>query len=166
MVVEKDKIVSIQYQATDETGTVVDSNAGMEPLEYLHGYGNILKGLEDALIGSTITEEKKITLTADQAYGEFDPELIIEVDRDQFHEESEELQLGSLVQSSEGHELMITDIDGDKIILDGNHPLAGRTLHYSVTIMNIRDASPEELSHKHTHSHDHQCDGSGSCGCH
>ncbi len=166
MIVEKDRIVSIQYQAIDETGAVVDTNAGMEPLEYLHGYGNILKGLEEALTGLQISEEKKITLTADQAYGQFDPELIIEVDRDQFHEESEELQLGSLVQSSEGQELMITDIDGDKVILDGNHPLAGRTLQYSVTIMNIRQPSPEELSHGHAHDQDQNCDGSGNCGCH
>lgn len=168
MIVEKDKIISIQYSATDETGAVVDSNAGMEPLEYLHGYGNILQGLEEALTGLRVSEEKKVTLTAGQAYGDFDPELVIEVDRKQFHDSGEEIQLGTLVQSSEGQELLVTDIDGDKIILDGNHPLAGRTLQYSVTVMNIRQPSPEELSHGHAHHHDQDqnCDGSGDCGCH
>lgn len=165
MVVEKDKIVSIAYNATDETGAVVDSNDGLEPLEYLHGYGNILQSLENALTGLQVAEEKKITLTPGEAYGDFDPQLVFEVSRTQFPEGAEQVQLGTMVQSSDGQELVVTDIDGDKIILDGNHPLAGRTLLYSVTIKNIRQPTPEELSHGHAHHHDHNCDG-GSCGCH
>jgi FKBP-type peptidyl-prolyl cis-trans isomerase SlyD len=164
MVVEKDKIVSIEYNATDETGEVVDSNDGLEPLEYLHGHGNILQSLENALTGLQIAAEKKITLTPGEAYGEFDPQLVFEVSRTQFPEGAEQVQLGTMVQSSDGQELIVTDIDGDKIILDGNHPLAGRTLHYSVTIKNIRQPTPEELSHGHAHHHDHNC--GGSCGCH
>lgn len=164
MIVEKDKIVSITYHATDETGAIVDSNADFEPLEYLHGHGNILENLETAIDGLQIAEEKKVTLTPEQAYGEFDPELVFEVSRDQFPEGAEQVQLGTMVQSSDGQELLVTDIDGDKIVLDGNHPLAGRILHYNITVKNIRQPTPEELSHGHAHKVQGNDCGDG-CGC-
>ncbi len=162
MVVEKNKVVSISYSATDETGQVVDSNLEFEPLQYLHGHGNILEPLEAELNGLGVDEEKNVVLAPDQAYGNFDPELVFEVTREQFPEGAAELQRGSTVQSSDGLELMVTDIDGDKIVLDGNHPLAGRTLQFSVTIKGIREATEEELSHQHAHAA-HTAQG-GSCG--
>jgi FKBP-type peptidyl-prolyl cis-trans isomerase SlyD len=168
MIVEKDKVVSIQYNATDETGTVVDSNTDFEPLEYLHGHGNILENLENALNGLQVAEEKKITLAPGEAYGEFNPELVFEVNRDQFPEGAGQVQPGTMVQSSDGQELIVTDVDGDKIVLVGNHPLAGRTLHFSVTIKNIRQPTAEELSHGHVHhAHTHGNNSCGDgCGCH
>ncbi|MBX3241547.1 MAG: peptidylprolyl isomerase [Chitinophagaceae bacterium] len=161
MIVEKNKVVSISYAATDDSGNVVDSNFDFEPLEYLHGHGNILQTLEMELDGLKVDEEKKVTLSAGQAYGDFDPELVFEVSREQFPEGAAGLELGSMVQSSDGMELIVTDIDGEKIVLDGNHPLAGRTLHFSVIVKNIREATSEELSHQHAHKHEH---GDGSCG--
>lgn len=171
MIVEKDKVVSIQYNATDETGAIVDSNADMEPLEYLHGHGNILQHLEAALEGLQIAEEKKITLTPAEAYGDFDPELVVEVSRDQFPDGAHSVEPGLLVRDSNGQELIVTDVDGDKIVLDGNHPLAGRTLHYTVTIKSIRQPTTQELMHGHVHqAHSHNdgcCGGNGEgCGCH
>ena len=97
MTVEKDKVVSIQYNATDETGTVVDSNTEFEPLEYLHGHGNILETLENALSGLQIAEEKKITLSPGEAYGEFNSELVFEVNREQFPEGAEHAYCGGTV---------------------------------------------------------------------
>ncbi|MCC6289203.1 MAG: peptidylprolyl isomerase [Agriterribacter sp.] len=167
MVVEKDKVVSIQYSASDEQGNIVDGNMDFEPLEYLHGHDNILAGLENALTGLKIDEEKKVVLTPGEAYGDFNPELVFEVSRQQFPEGADGLQLGTMVQASDGQELLVTDIDGDKIILDGNHPFAGRTLEFAVTIKNIREASAEELSHGHVHNahtHHHEHKGDGSCG--
>lgn len=167
MIVEKDKVVSISYSATDETGNVVDSNIDFEPLEYLHGHGNILENLEKALNGLKISEEAKVTLQPSDAYGEFNPELVFEVSREQFPEGANNLQVGTMVQSSDGLELLVTDVDGEKIILDGNHPLAGRTLDFSVTITGIREATSEELSHGHAHNahtHHHHNHGEGSCG--
>lgn len=167
MIVEKDKVISIQYSATDETGAVVDSNMDVEPLEYLHGYGNILENLEKELTGLEMSQEKQVLLVPEQAYGDFDPELVFEVSRQQFPQGAESIELGNVVQSSDGQQLMVTDIDGDKIILDGNHPLAGRTLHFSVIIKNIREATSEELAHGHAHA---QSSGDGhcgpDCGCH
>jgi len=164
MVVEKNKVVSISYSAIDDTGNVVDSNLDFEPLEYLHGHGNILQTLEAELNGLKKDDEKKVTLTADQAYGEFNPELVVEVNREQFPEGVGNLELGAMVQSSDGQELIVTDIDGERIVLDGNHPLAGRTLHFSVTIRSVREATAEELSHQHAHAHNDGSCGSG-CGC-
>jgi len=95
--------------------------------------------------------------------------LVFEVSRDQFPEGAEGLQPGVMVQSSDGQELLVTDIDNEKIILDGNHPLAGRTLHFAVTIKDIREATAEEIAHGHVHNahthhhHDHEQKG-GSCG--
>jgi FKBP-type peptidyl-prolyl cis-trans isomerase SlyD len=152
MVVEKDKVVSIHYSVSDEAGNIVDGNIDFEPLEYLHGHNNILEGLEKALTGLKISEEKKVTLTPAESYGEFNPELVFEVSREQFLEGANDLQLGTVVQASDGQELIVTDIDGDKIILDGNHPLAGRTLEFVVTVKNIRDAGAEEISHGHVHN--------------
>lgn len=173
MIVEKDRVVSISYNATDETGTVVDSNLDFEPLEYLHGHGNILETLENALTGLQVDEAKKVTLQPDQAYGDFNPELVFEVSKEQFPEGAANLQIGTMVQSSDGLELVVTDMDGEKIILDGNHPLAGKTLEFSVTIKGIRNASDEELSHghahnAHTHHHEEKDKGEGcgpGCGC-
>ncbi|MCO5240408.1 MAG: peptidylprolyl isomerase [Chitinophagaceae bacterium] len=169
MIVEKDKVISIQYFATDETGTVVDSNMESEPLEYLHGHGNILQSLEAALEGLQTAEEKKVLLSPEEAYGEFNPELVFEVMRDQFPEGADQLQPGTLVQSSDGQELLVTDVDDNKIVLDGNHPLAGRTLQYTVTIQSIRQPTDEELSHGHVHhghAHGDSCCGNDGCGCH
>lgn len=172
MTVEKDKIVSISYNATDESGAVVDSNIDFEPLEYLHGHGNILENLEKALNGLKVTEETKVTLLPAEAYGDFNPELVFEVNREQFPEGANNLQIGTMVQSSDGLELLVTDMDGEKIILDGNHPLAGRTLDFSVTITSIREATAEEISHGHAHNahthHHHEAKAGGcgpSCGC-
>lgn len=165
MVVEKNKVVSISYSATDEAGHVVDSNLDFEPLQYLHGHGNILQTLEAELNGLQVDEEKKVTLSAERAYGNFDPELVFEVSREQFPEGATGLELGSMVQSSDGVELIVTDIDGDKIVLDGNHPLAGRTLQFSVTIRGIREATEEELSHQHAHAHTHGDNCGNGCGC-
>ena len=169
MIVENDKVISIQYTAKDEAGTIVDGNVDFEPLEYLHGYGNILEGLEKALIGLKTAEETTVVLAPSQAYGDFNPELVYEVSRQQFPEGADGLQLGTMVQASDGQELIVTDIDGDKVILDGNHPFAGRTLQFDVTIKDIRNATEEEISHghvhnAHTHHHHHSNKDGGSCG--
>lgn len=169
MTVEKDKVISIQYTAKDESGNVVDGNIDFEPLEYLHGHGNILEALEKALTGLKVAEEKKIVLAPAEAYGDFNPELVYEVTRSQFPEGADSLQLGAMVQASDGQELLVTDIDGDKIILDGNHPFAGRTLEFDVTIKDIREATAEEMAHGHVHNahthHHSKEDGSCGSGC-
>ncbi|MGN6440269.1 MAG: FKBP-type peptidyl-prolyl cis-trans isomerase [Agriterribacter sp.] len=169
MIVEKNKVVSIQYNAKDDSGNIVDTNMDFEPLEYLHGHHNILQNLEDALTGLKTEDEKNVVLNADEAYGAFNPELVFEVSREQFPEGANNLQLGTMVQSSDGMELIVTDMDGEKIILDGNHPLAGKTLHFSVTIKSIREATAEEIEHghvhnAHTHHHHHSQDQSNGCG--
>ncbi|PWU00182.1 MAG: peptidylprolyl isomerase [Bacteroidetes bacterium] len=155
MKVSNDKVVSIQYLATDESGNIVDSNEGQEPLEYLHGYNNILAGLEEALSGLAEKEEAKVVLKPENAYGEYDSKLVFEVEKSQFSEDAAALDIGTMVQSSDGMELIVTKMEGSKVTLDANHPLAGKTLHFNVKIQKIREATPEEIDHGHVHSHNH-----------
>ena len=155
MKVSNDKVVSIHYLATDETGNIVDSNEGQEPLEYLHGYNNILAGLEDALTGLAEEEETRIILNPENAYGDYDSKLVFEVEESQFSENASALEIGTIVQSSDGMELLVTKIEGSKVTLDANHPLAGKTLHFNVKIRKIREATREEIDHGHVHSHNH-----------
>ena len=155
MKVSNDKVVSIHYLATDESGNIVDSNEGQEPLEYLHGYNNILEGLENALTGLGEQEETKIILEPENAYGDYDSKLVFEVEKSQFSEDAGALDVGTMVQSSDGMELTVTKIEGNKVTLDANHPLAGKRLHFNVKIKKIREATSEEIDHGHVHSHNH-----------
>src|SRR3569833_2975420 len=141
MRVAKHKVVSIDYTLTDGQGTVIDSSSGQQPLVYIHGLGNIIPGLEVALEGKSTGEHVHAVLAPDQAYGE----------RMRFHAMSE---AGPRV-------VTVVGVEGDQVTIDGNHPLAGMTLHFDVTIADVRDASEEETSHGHAHgpgAHDHLCD--------
>lgn len=149
-------VVTIDYTLTVD-GEILDSSDEEGPLDYLHGHDNILYGLEKELTGMQVGESKKVTVNPDEGYGEVDPQAFIELPRDEFPE-NVPLELGI--------ELEITDHDGEtmfaKIIevgeeilrLDTNHPLAGKTLHFDVTIKGIRKASPEEIDHGHAHFND------------
>jgi FKBP-type peptidyl-prolyl cis-trans isomerase SlyD len=156
MIVAPDKVVSIHYQAMDETGTIVDSNEDESPLDYLHGYGNILQGLEDALTGLSDQAETKVRLAPKDAYGHYDPAMVFEVNQDQFPDGGASIEEGAVVQSSDGMELLVTKVEKDKVTLDANHPLSGKTLDFTLKITAIRDATEEEIAHGHVHSHPHE----------
>ncbi len=151
--VADDVVVSLDYSLTVDD-QVIDSTEGEEPLEFLQGHQNIIPGLEDALQGMKIGDSKVVTVPAAQAYGEIDPENIVDVPRDEFPaeiplEEGTELE----VKNSDGEVLTATiaSISAESIKLDFNHPLAGKTLTFDVTIADLREASEEELAHGHVH---------------
>ena len=156
MIVAPDKVASIHYHAIDESGNIVDSNEDEAPLDYLHGYGNILQGLEDALAGLSEDGETKVRLTPKDAYGDYDPEMVFEVNQDQFPDGGSSLEEGAVVQSSDGMELLVTRVENDKVTLDANHPLSGKTLDFTLKVTAIRDATEEEIAHGHVHSHPHE----------
>ncbi len=142
----QDKVVAINYRLTVD-GNEVDSTAGREPMSYLHGHGNIIPGLESALEGRQIGDEVAVELGPDEGYGQRDDERMVQVARDQLGFEPE---VGAVVRAQlpDGREqhLMIAEVDGDQVTLDGNHPLAGETLHFEVSIDSVRDASSHELA--------------------
>jgi FKBP-type peptidyl-prolyl cis-trans isomerase SlyD len=154
MLIATNKAVSIDYTLTNDAGEVIDSSAGGAPLVYLHGTGNLIVGLEKALEGKQAGDEVKVAIEPEEAYGEYSAELVATLGRDMF-EGVEELEVGMQFHASapDGGMQIVTirDIDGDNVIVDGNHPLAGQRLHFDVKIVAVRDASPEEIAHGHIH---------------
>ena len=161
MLIDTNKVITINYTLKDDAGKLIDeSNDGS--FCYLHGADNIIPGMEQALHGKAKDDQLQLSLKPEQAYGEYVEALTQVVDRSMF-DVNDNIEAGMQfhAQSENGQTIMITvtEVDGDKITIDGNHPLAGETLHYDITVIDVRDATEEEISHGHVHtpghSHDH-----------
>ena len=153
MEISKDAVVSIDYKLTNDDGQVLDSSEGREPLSYLHGHGNLIPGLETALAGKKSGDAVQTTLAPADGYGVRDESLVQDVPRDRF-DPSVELKAGMQFQAEtpEGMRLIrVVDVQGDQVKVDGNHPLADVTLNFDVKVVDVREATPEELSHGHAH---------------
>ena len=144
--VENDIVVGINYRLTVSDGTEVDTTDGREPLEYLHGHENIVSGLEKALEGCQVGDSLDVEFGPEEAYGVRDPQREIEITRGQLGFDPE---VGTIVQAQlpDGREqhLMIAKVDGETVTLDGNHPLAGETLRFEVSVASLREATADEL---------------------
>jgi len=151
--IENDVVVVMDYSLTVD-GEVVDSSEENGPIAFLQGHGNIIPGLERELAGMKIGDRKQVTVSPADGYGELDPESFVDVPRAEFPAEIP-LELGTEIQVAmdDGSEdiAIISDIKADKIQLDFNHPLAGKTLYFDVTITDLREATEEELEHGHAH---------------
>lgn len=160
MQISKHKAVAIEYTLTNDSGEVIDTSEGQDPLSYLHGAGNLISGLEQALEGKSAGDALQVTISPEDAYGQRIDELVQIVPRDRF-EGADELEVGMRFHASSDHGetlVTITDVSDDEVTVDGNHPLAGETLHFEVKIVDVRDASEEEVEHGHIHGpggHDH-----------
>jgi FKBP-type peptidyl-prolyl cis-trans isomerase SlyD len=153
MKIEKDKVVSIEYTLRDDNGEILDSSEGREPLAYLHGNGNLIPGLEAQLEGRSANESLKVAVAPADGYGEFDSAQIVEVPRDQFTGVAD-LAVGMQFTASgpEGQRIVtVTKVGLETVTVDGNHPLAGQTLNFDVKIVDVREATADELSHGHVH---------------
>lgn len=146
-------VVTIDYTLKDDEGTVLDSsNEGN--FAYLHGAHNIIPGLENALTGKSAGDEVEVSVSPAEGYGERNDSMIQAVPRDMFDSE-QEIQVGMQfhAQSPEGEMIVVTvtDVEDDNITVDGNHPLAGVNLNFGVKVVDVREASQEELDHGHVH---------------
>lgn len=154
MQIAANKAVSIDYTLTNDAGEVIDSSAGGAPLVYLHGAGNIIVGLEKALVGKQAGDEVKVAVEPEEAYGEYSADLVATLNRSMF-EGVDELEVGMQFHASgpDGGMQIVTirELEGDDVIVDGNHPLAGQRLNFAVKVVNVRDASQEEIAHGHIH---------------
>ena len=159
MQISKHKVVSMDYTLTDDQGTVIDTSKGREPLAYIQGIGNIIPGLEAALEGRTEGESVTVRVEPEQGYGERDETLLRVVPRNLFDVEEVQAGMQFHAQSEEGTEVVtVVGVTDEEVTVDSNHPLAGVALNFDVTIVEVRDASEEELSHGHVHGpggHDH-----------
>ena len=152
MQIENRKVVTLEYTLTDESGEILDTSKDSEPLVYLHGSGNIIPGLEGALSGKSEGESLQVTVQPADAYGDRDESLMQTVPKDRFGGEDVEVGMQFQARGPEGPVLLtIVDIEDDAVTVDANHPLAGRVLSFDVTVLNVRDATLEELTHGHVH---------------
>lgn len=153
MQITTDTVVTIHYTLKDDSGTVLDSSAGGEPFAYLQGHGYLVPGLEKALEGKEGGHSIAVTLAPAEAYGARDAALVKRVPRRSL-QNAGEIRKGMQLQArtEEGVRLFtVTGITGDMVMLDGNHPLADRTLHFEVEVVSVRAATAEELEHGHVH---------------
>ena len=154
MQIAENTVVSIHYTLTNDAGETLDSSLERnEPLAYLHGHGNIIPGLEGALSGKSSGDKLDVTVEPTEGYGERHDALIQEVPKEAF-QGAEELAPGMQfqAQTEAGPRLFtITQVDGDQVTVDGNHPLAGERLHFAVEITEVREATKTELEHGHVH---------------
>jgi len=154
MKIGNNSVVSLQYKLTNNTGEVLDSSEGDEPLVYLHGSDSIIPGLENALTGKSVGEQLQVTIPPEEGYGDFDDTLIQVIPRDAF-EGIDEIQPGMQFQAEnpEGQLqiVCVKEIADDGITIDANHPLAGQVLNFDVTVELVREATAEELKHGHVH---------------
>jgi len=153
MQIGKHKVVTFDYTLTNSDGEVLDTSKGQEPLAYIHGTGFMIPGLERAMEEKSAGDAFSVTVEAKDAYGDRDEELVKEVERSMFGD-VEKLEAGMQFQtdSDGGIEVVtVTAVDDDKVTVDGNHPLADATLHFDVQVVDVREASQEELEHGHVH---------------
>jgi FKBP-type peptidyl-prolyl cis-trans isomerase SlyD len=166
MNVTKNRVVSIDYTLRDEKNNLIDTTSGAEPLNYLHGFENIIPGLEKALEGKSRGDHFSVNLPAAEAYGERDETLIAEIPLENFKGVGEvKPGMQFHTRDSNGIRLVtVTKVADNMVTIDGNHPLAGINLNFDVTIAGIREATEEELMHGHIHGQDHCGCEDGDCG--
>ncbi len=151
--VRNDTVVSIDYTVRLDNGEILDSTEDSAPLEYLHGYNNIISGLEKALEGMGVGEQREITVAPAEAYGERSEEAAAWYPREAFPVEDLEPGMTFQVEDDEGRPVLIhvSEVEDKRVLVDYNHPLAGETLHFEVEVVDVRPATPEELEHGHAH---------------
>lgn len=183
MKVAKDLVVSIAYQVRTDDGVLVDEAPTKAPLNYLHGRGSLISGLEKALEGRQVGEHFDVSVDANNAYGEHDANLVQRVPKEVFMG-VDELQVGMrfLADTDQGAiPVEITLVEEEHVVVDGNHMLVGKKLNFNVEVMAIREVTDEEKEHGYVHDPhapqgneccgghvhgDHCCGGHGECGCH
>lgn len=192
------KVIGIEYTLKDaKTGEQLDTNVGQAPLEFVSGKGQIIKGLEDKLVNMSANEEADVLVEPKDGYGEYNDEAVQTLPKEQFAgiELSEGMSLYGQGEHGETIQVVVKSFDDTSVTIDYNHPMAGRTLMFSVAILSLRDATEEEVQTGvvggmaamgggccggggHSHSHGGGCCGSnddhghdhghshGGCGCH
>lgn len=152
--VANNMVVTFHYTLKDNEGQVLDTSSGAEPLSYLHGHGQIVPGLEGALLGKAPGAQFNVKVQAAEGYGEHQDELIISVPKSEWTLPAE-VGPGEIVelQSTDGQIVpaRIAEITDDLVVLDANHPLAGEDLFFEIELTGVRAATPEELAHGHAH---------------
>ncbi|GAA0259485.1 FKBP-type peptidyl-prolyl cis-trans isomerase [Rhodanobacter caeni] len=153
MQIAQNAVAAFHYTLTDDEGQVIDSSKGREPLTYLHGGGQIVPGLEKQMEGRGAGDKFTADVSPEEGYGVHHAELLQEVPREAF-QGVDDIQPGMQFQGRgpQGEiNVTVTKVEDGKVFIDGNHPLAGKTLHFDIEVTHVREATGEELAHGHVH---------------
>ena len=153
MSIKKDSVVTFNYTLKDDAGAEIDSSAPGEPLAYLHGHGNLVPGLERELEGKNAGDKLTVKVAPADGYGERNKDLIQKIPRRSL-KGINQITVGMRLQAQtpEGpRPVVVTAVTGDMVTIDGNHPLAGQNLNFDIELVEVRDATAEELAHGHVH---------------
>lgn len=160
MPIRRDSVVTLHYTLKDEAGEVLESSSPGPPLSYLHGRGQLIPGLERELEGHSAGERLSVKVAPADGYGEYDAALVERVPRRSLKGLAS-IKVGMKLRASTGsgsRTVTVTRVAGDLVTVDGNHPLAGRSLDFDVEITDVRAATEDELAHGHVHGpggHEH-----------
>lgn len=159
--IKKDMVVSIKYRLTNGTGEVLDEADVAEPFSYLHGHHQVIPGMEQGLDGLKVGDKKKLTITPDEGYGEVNEQLKLTLKKEVFPKDfpcEPGMQFQADLGGGHRNAFTIIEVVGNEVKVDGNHPLAGETLHFDIEVLEVRPATKEEMQHSHAHGkdgHDH-----------
>ncbi len=157
LIVGDGQVVSMEYTLRVD-GSVIDTSEGREPLQYLHGAGNIISGLESQITGMAVGESRDVVVAAKDGYGETNPKAFMDVTRKDFPPDMP-IKVGLEMELKDGNGqplyARIESVDGDRVRLNMNHPLAGKELHFRVKVVALRAATDEEKAHGHAHGAHH-----------
>ena len=153
MRIERGRIVTMHYTLKDESGATLESSRAGDPLAYLHGYGQLIPGLERELAGTEPGHVATVAVDPKDGYGERDARAVIRAEKASFPEDiAIEPGVEVAAETPTGPlSFVIVSVEGDEVVLDANHPMAGKTLTFDVEVMGVREATPDELSHGHAH---------------
>ena len=153
MKIAKDKVGIIHYTLKDDHGAVLDSSQGKDPLSYVHGMQNLIPGMEKALEGKGAGERLNIVIPPEEGYGRRDAALVNQVPLSDFPDKNDVKQGAQFhAQTRQGTRIAtVVRVEGESVTLDFNHPLSDVTLHFDVEIVDVRDATPDEIAHGHVH---------------
>lgn len=149
MQISKNKVAGIHYTLRDNSGTILDTSDGRDPLYYLHGAGNLIIGMEEGLEGKVQGDKFQLKIAPERGYGEKDPSMTQKVPRSAFG--SQEVKKGMKFSTDRGAVVTVTEVGLDSVTVDANHPLAGVELNFAVEVMEVRNATAEEIAHGHVH---------------
>lgn len=152
--IKQNSVVTMHYELKDDQGEVLDSSKGQDPLVYLQGAGNIIVGLEEELLGKAVGDQIQAVIPPEKGYGMPVEALVQTVPKAAFGDEIDKVEVGMRFQAETEQgpvPVVVTGMDGENVTVDGNHPLAGKELHFSVSIAEVRDGTDEEVEHGHVH---------------
>jgi FKBP-type peptidyl-prolyl cis-trans isomerase SlyD len=162
--------VVVDYELRDDEGDLLDASEGEggHPIQYVHGYGMLVPGLEAALAGLKVGDEREVVVPAEAGYGEYDDDLVLHIDRAEFPDPTQ-VEVGDefVAESPDGEEIAmnVVEVKDDVVVVDANHPLAGMTLRYVIKVRDVRTATEAEigraassLDEAHAHVHGEDCD--------